>query len=59
MPVAAGFAENFSHSLSKVWNFFVIGGWFMLPLVLLSVLLLAVVVWKVMAGMEAKPEDAS
>jgi biopolymer transport protein ExbB len=46
MPVAAGFSENFSVSLSKVWNFFVIGGWFMLPLVVCSVILIAVVVWK-------------
>ena len=46
MPVAAGFAENFSASLAKVWNFFVIGGWFMVPLAVCSLILLAVVVWK-------------
>jgi biopolymer transport protein ExbB len=46
MPAAAGFAENFSLSLSKVWNFFVIGGWFMLPLVVCSLVLIAVIVWK-------------
>ncbi len=46
MPVAAGFAENFNASLSKVWDFFVIGGWFMMPLVVCSIILLAVVVWK-------------
>ncbi len=46
MTVAAGFAENFSVSLSKVWNFFVIGGWFMLPLVVCSLILIAVIVWK-------------
>ena len=46
MPVAAGFAESFFISLSKVWNFFVTGGWFMVPLVVCSVILIAVIVWK-------------
>jgi biopolymer transport protein ExbB len=46
MPVAPGFAVSFSESLAKVWNFFVIGGWFMAPLVICSVILLAVIVWK-------------
>jgi biopolymer transport protein ExbB len=46
MPVAPGFAASFSESFSKVWNFFVIGGWFMVPLIICSVVLLAVVVWK-------------
>ena len=48
MPVASGFAESFSASLSKVWNFFVIGGWFMVPLLICSLILVAVVVWKVL-----------
>lgn len=46
MPVAAGLAATFSESFSKVWNFFVIGGWFMVPLAICSVVLLAVIVWK-------------
>lgn len=46
MPVAPGFAISFSESFSKVWNFFVIGGWFMLPLLVCSVILIAVVIWK-------------
>ena len=48
MPVAAGLAASFSESFSKVWNFFVIGGWFMVPLLICSVILIAVVVWKAM-----------
>ena len=48
MPVAAGFAESFTASLSKVWNFFVTGGWFMVPLIICSLILVAVVVWKVL-----------
>ncbi len=46
MPFAAGFTESFSASLSKVWNFFVIGGWFMVPLIVCSLILVAVIVWK-------------
>jgi len=46
MPVAAGFTDSFSLSLSKVWNFFVVGGWFMVPLAVCSLILLAVIVWK-------------
>lgn len=47
MPSVPGcFAETFSQALSKVWNFFVIGGWFMLPLVICSLILFAAVVWK-------------
>lgn len=48
MPFAAGFAESFSASLNKVWNFFVIGGWFMVPLIICSLILVAVIVWKVL-----------
>lgn len=48
MPFAAGFAESFSASLAKVWNFFVIGGWFMAPLMICSLILAAVVVWKML-----------
>lgn len=46
MLPAAGFAASFSESLSKVWNFFIIGGWFMVPLLICSVVLFAVVIWK-------------
>lgn len=46
MLTAAGFAENFTASLSKVWNFLVIGGWFMIPLAICSVVLIAVIIWK-------------
>ena len=46
MPYAAGFAESFTASLSRVWNFFVIGGWFMVPLIICSLILVAVIVWK-------------
>jgi len=46
MPNAAGFAASFSDSLAEVWKFFVVGGWFMIPLVVCSVILLAVIVWK-------------
>lgn len=46
MPVAAGFADSFLDSLSKVWNFFVIGGWFMAPILVCSLVLIALVLWK-------------
>ena len=46
MPVAPGVAASFSDSIAKVWNFFVIGGWFMVPLLICSVILIAVIVWK-------------
>lgn len=43
-----GFASAFSDSLSQVWNFFVIGGWFMAPLLVCSVILVAVIIWKLL-----------
>ncbi len=46
MPDPAGFASTYSDSLAKVWNFFVVGGWFMIPLVVCSVILLSVIIWK-------------
>lgn len=46
MPLAAGFSDIFSSSLAKVWHFLLIGGWFMVPLVICSILLVAAVVWK-------------
>lgn len=67
MPVAAGFAASFSASFSKVWNFFVTGGWFMVPLIVCSLVLVAVVVWKVLdlkveriipAGLAARLREA-
>ena len=48
MPIAAGFTDNFLTSLSKIWSFFLIGGWFMIPLIICSLLLIAAVVWKFM-----------
>jgi biopolymer transport protein ExbB len=48
MPDAAGFAASYSDSLAKVWHFFVVGGWFMIPLVVCSVILLAVIIWKML-----------
>lgn len=46
MPTVPGLALSFSDSFAKVWNFFLTGGWFMAPLVICSVILLAVIVWK-------------
>jgi len=46
MPVVFAPAVSFSESFSRVWNFFVIGGWFMVPLLICSLVLLAVIVWK-------------
>lgn len=46
MPTVPGPALSFSDSFTKVWNFLLTGGWFMLPLLLCSLILLAVIVWK-------------
>ncbi len=46
MPIAAGFFQNFSTSLSKVWHFLTAGGWFMIPLGVCSLILIAVIIWK-------------
>ena len=46
MLIAAGFSESFAASLSKIWNFLLIGGWFMIPLAICSILLIAVIIWK-------------
>ena len=48
MSAVPGLAATFPESLAKVWNFFVTGGWFMLPLIVCSVILLAVIVWKML-----------
>lgn len=47
MPTtAAGFSSNFSDALSSVWHFIVIGGWAMVPILLCSFILVAVLFWK-------------
>jgi biopolymer transport protein ExbB len=46
MPIAAGFFDSFTANLSKVWDFLVAGGWFMIPIGLCSLVLVAVIIWK-------------
>lgn len=44
--LAAGFSENFANSLTGVRNFFLTGGWFMVPLVVCWFVSVTVIVWK-------------